>query len=292
MDPNEIIENEETFTAVLNAAKEKGYNIRTADEETTYKERLAKQIEDEKISPRLKQVASDIERDVFESTGIEKNPNEKYYEYLKRAGKTLKEQFETVKAGQKDPAEFEAKFKELENNYRKSLQEKEAAYQELSGKVTMAEKSSLINGVYGEMKANFDKSVSGTGIFKKYEADTLNEIAKNSAIVEDGGKKVLVATDSDGNPLKDGNLNYIPVDKVLKERFKEAMPEGKTQTGAGTGKSGETVKGKESGIVRPANVDTKMKAAVYLRENYPDLKMGTKEHSTAWRELTEGLPAQ
>lgn len=294
MELSEIIEHldkdPEALNGVLSAVKEKGYNIRTSEEETTYRERLSKQIEDEKISPRIKEIYSQIDKDFSEVTGLEKEGNEKTYDYLKRAGKTLKEQYETLKAGQKDPAEFEQKFKALEDNYKKALQEKDSAYQELQGKVSVAEKSSILNEVYAPLKGKFKGDMVNSSIFKSFEAQTKADVLKHSTIIEENGNRLLVATNAEGQPLQDSNLNYIPVEKVLQERFKEAIDEGRQQGGAGTGSAGKPHKGAESGIIRPAEADTKVKVSRFLKEKHPELKMGTKEYTTAWGELTEGLP--
>lgn len=89
----ELATNTELKTGLLGAlesdlfthAKSKGLIVRTADEEATH----LKNYETEKLNPRISEIYSNIDKDVKEASGIEREAQEKTYAYVKRVAASL-----------------------------------------------------------------------------------------------------------------------------------------------------------------------------------------------------------
>lgn len=90
---------QELSTGVVGILKEKGFVVRTADDDKLFmdnyeKNILPQRVESEvesKIKSRVSEIASRVEQDFFEASGIPKTEGEKYYEYIKRGLGILKE---------------------------------------------------------------------------------------------------------------------------------------------------------------------------------------------------------
>lgn len=89
----------ELLTGVVSILKEGGNVVRTADEEKSFLENYEKNVlpqkiesgVEEKIKARVSEIATRVEQDFLDASGIPKNEGEKYYEYIKRGAATLKE---------------------------------------------------------------------------------------------------------------------------------------------------------------------------------------------------------
>lgn len=94
-----IMADKDLLTGVVGILKEGGNVVRTADEEKSFLENYEKNVlpqkiesgVEEKIKVRVSEIASRVEQDFLEASGIPKNEGEKYYEYIKRGASTLKE---------------------------------------------------------------------------------------------------------------------------------------------------------------------------------------------------------
>ncbi len=289
MELSEIIEhlnsNEEASKGVMEALKEKGYVIRSQDEETSFLGKVTKQVEEDKIKPRLKEIYSQFDKDIEEATGLKKDPNEKSYEFAKRAGSSLKKEIEELKAASTGSADYSTKIAEKEKEYKKILEEKDSIINQMKGEITTSQKRSLLQETYAPIKAKIGSQPS---YFSEYEKQVMNEVLKNSTIVEEDGQKLYVVTGEDGEPLKK-NFQFVLVEKALEEKFKDAIDNGKNLTGAGTGKApAKQVKSESTGLVRPASVSNKVELRKWL-EGEKGLAAGSPEFRKAYAELREGL---
>ncbi|GGG97379.1 hypothetical protein [Pedobacter zeae] len=114
---------------LITHAKAKGIIVRTADEEAAH----LKNYEKEKLDPRISEIYTGIDKDVLEASGIERQPQEKTYAYVKRVAasllgekKDLEKKLSDAMAGKGD----ELTKAEL-NTLKTSLAEKEQALKDL-----------------------------------------------------------------------------------------------------------------------------------------------------------------
>ena len=85
-----------------------------------------KPIKDRVVADRTSEIAFRIEQDIFEATGIQKLPDEKYYDYAKRTGATLRDQV------QKAPD-----VKAVETQYKEEMSKQQAGYKSAIGELAV-----------------------------------------------------------------------------------------------------------------------------------------------------------
>ena len=91
----QILGNEETIKSILSHLTANGYVVRNQEEEKTFIENYEKNVLPNKvgegIGERVKEIATRYEQELLEITGMNKEPNEKYYDFQKRVFKQLTE---------------------------------------------------------------------------------------------------------------------------------------------------------------------------------------------------------
>ena len=236
-----------------------------------------------------KKHAETIEKDVFDITGIEKLPDEKYFDYTKRAmsesikdAKEMRTELEQLRKGVAPDATQKARIKELEA----ALIEKDALHAKI-----LNEKESAILSTKIETAAN----VGFVKLSAKYKADVpaeLVELAQDKALQDlmkiatlvDG--KLLINKE-DGTPILDPKT-YAP---ITAEQYFEShkaiaslIDPSLKNKGAGTGAAGnEKPETSSDGTFTrltslPATVKTKVELTTLM------LKMG---YTSGTKEMTE-----
>lgn len=232
---------------------------------------IKKIIEPKIIAPITKTHAETVEKDVFELTGVKKEGDEKYYDYLKRAYKVvtdkLNEELTTLK-GKHNPSEAD---KKLIEQLQAQLRDKDAEHT----KALQAEQAKTQTAILtAAIKTEVDKL--------KMKADlpeTLVNMAKQKA-VEDLLKEAKLQDDNaitlmDGDNVRQNKSTYKPLS--ISERLAEMLPDvidqGVKQPGAGSNpnpndppkgdpKNPGAGAGKYTGI--PSTVKTKVQLTEHL----------------------------
>lgn len=239
-----------------------------------------------------------IENDTKEIFGVEKLPNEKYYDYWKRAAQTKTgeykkafDELETLKkAGNPSEAQktriaqLEGLLQEEKGNFTKQLQEKEARIRDLSiGSEVKVGLAAIREKYRKDLPANVVSIVEKTAI---------DSLVASGELQEDGK---LTFKDKEGKVLMNKST-YQPMtaEEVLADTLKDLIDTGKQQPGAGSGegtqKKGPDVKTGEKGQWngRPASVTSKEKLTSYLLDlGYVS---GSDDWNKVWSENAKDLP--
>jgi hypothetical protein len=257
-------------------------------------EPIKKEIEPKIIGPVTERHATTTEQAVKELTGIEKQPNEKYYDYMRRAmgevNKT-KAQIETELATLKSKSNPSEQDKAQIELLRTQLKDKDK---------DLAEKLSAKDKQLNELTINSDLNEGLRGIaFKKDLPESLVKLAVNeakrkliaSAKIQEDGKITYV--DKDGNVIQN-QTEYRPKTsgELLLEELKDIIDPGRQQDGAGSKEPAAGQKKDEKGRVvitaLPATVKSQVGLTEFiLKAGYTD---GSKEFSELWAKFAPGLP--
>lgn len=285
-------------TIVKDELSKKEFIIRTKDEENAFQDRFKTDVIEREIPGKIKAVHDQYDKDTKELFGIDRNQDEKSYDYLKRAAKaklndyeglktevtTLKEQ---IKKG--DPTgTLQKQLEEAENKARVALEEKDKRIAALENEGSLTKKESKLINEYADIKATFKKELPP--MFSITEKAILDNALKNSTL-KDG---VLYATNSDGSIKKDASFKEVTVKDDLAVLFKDVVDSGKKQGGAGSG--GGFQKGDvdpstvtADSFILPDNIKFRNDLMTHLIEL--GIPRGTKQFDAIWAKHSAGLKA-
>ena len=289
MDPKELLANEETRSQIISTLAENGFVVRSKDEEETYQKNFLEQGVNDRIGERIRDIHSQYEKDILETSGLKKEGTEKAYDYNKRViaslkGKTaeyeqqLAQLQDQIKAGDNS-----GQLKDLEKQFQTRLQEKENELNQFKTQAELFQKAQLLEQTLSPLQSNFKKDL--TTLEKKAIEREKQDFLQSAILVEHEGRNVLVAA-KDGQPLKDRNLSYITADTYFAETFKEVMqPETRKQTGTGT--TGKQVKVGGTVVNLPGTPKHKGELISMLKQ--AGLRFNTPEFDEAYAEHSNGL---
>lgn len=269
--PEELQEAIEKTPELINSVKtvlsNKKFIIQDEAEHTAFKQNYAQTI----TRDLTKQHADKLEADVLEITGIQKKPDEKYYEYFKRATseslselKTLKTELQTLKEkGPGASATEKARIEQLE----KAIEDKNT---ELENLKNSTKKEKVESNALAEIKI----ALSGLRTnFKKGLPESLITMAENTALaklksiaqIDDDGNVIFV--DKDNKPLVDDKtFKPLTAKELLERELKDIIDTGKKGTGTGSedgkGKGSKGENGKFESL--PDTVKTRVQLTDYL----------------------------
>lgn len=212
------------------------YVVQDEQEHATFKTNY----ENDVVARKTSEWATNLEKDVKELTGIDKtDPNEKYYDYFKRATKTVKESVAPLqaeldrlkKAGNPNAAD-QARIKQLEDAI---VEEKTRYGTEIDGYKKKIHDLTVGNNLVTALAAirgKYKKDIP-PAIIETVEKVTLQELI-GIAKVQDDGKVTYL--DKDGKPLVNTST-YQPLTEaeLLEQRLKDLIDTGRQQGGAGGG---------------------------------------------------------
>lgn len=287
----EIAANPELKTGLLGAlesdlfthAKSKGIIVRTADEEKSHLENFEK----EKLNPRISEIYSNIDKDVKEASGIEREAQEKTYAYVKRVAASL--------LGQK--TELEKKLNDALAGKGDELTKAELA----SLKTTLAEKENALKDLETKSKTEtfglkvgfgVDRYLAGQKIYvpahvpeadrKAYVDARINYIKSDflNTFKPEETDKGIVFKDASGNIQMDTAKAAAKTEAdLIAERYKfDFEQEEEEGGGAGSGKKGD-----KTDVALLAQVKDKESLYEYLAQK--GLVMGSPE----WLKLREEI---
>jgi hypothetical protein len=283
------LETPEYLTLVKEALAKKEFIVQDKTEHASYLDRYKSDVIEKELPSRVKAVHDSYDKDTKDLFGVDRDPNEKSYDYLKRAAKGKLTELEASAKKIQDleaaiakgdtSAAMAAKLEAEEKKFKTILREKDDKISALEKQSLVTSKSADIKLIYGEIKKSFVKQLPP--LFARAEAAALDEVVNNSVVKE--GK--LYMSNPDGSIRKDASYNEITVEDYLKREFKDVIEVQKKQGGAGSPPGGG------DGAVDPAkltpdnfpmkeNIKTKAELTDYMLSL--GLKQGTKEFQAIW----------
>lgn len=244
----QIAEGKFTEHPEMKKLSELGLKLHT---ESTLESEVSKKAE-EVIKPRVREIYTQFENDVKSITGIEKNANEKAYDYVKRVipEYVSKQQSDELKKLQGEIDTYKKKIEEgdTEGIWKQKLSESETKFKNELEKIkrdlederkntATATKMRLLSEAHSPIKSKYRKDLPS--YFYTTERMILDEALKSSVVVKDEkDNDILVEADANGEPKKDSSFNYIPISKKLETALKDAIATDPKKGGAGTGGGG------------------------------------------------------
>lgn len=230
MDYKEILQNEETKTALFNTLKENGFDV--LDEQR--KNELIANVTSEKITEAVKkrelELKNGYEKDIQELIGEPKQTNEKTHEYLKRVlGGSLAKAKELEEKLKSNLDSNEA-IRQIQDAFAKKESEYIAKLQETENKIVNSKKESVLNESLSKLKFNKDLQSEYIELkIEKLKANLLNKIS-----FDDKGNAILL--DENGAVLRNQNNNMNPftLQEKLASELESLLDKGRNVPGAGT----------------------------------------------------------
>jgi len=271
--------NPQILEKVIPALSTKGYAIRSKDEDAQFRTSLAQQERAAERAAATKEYAASLERDVEELTGIKKiDANEKYYEYNKRALKSLNEELQQLR-GKSDLSAVE---RQQLSEYKAQLERLNSEKQSLEGKYTSElTKAKIENNILLEVapiRASFKKDIPPIAI-NAVHAQVMAEMS--STAKQDGGKTVFLKEDGT-IMLNKTTLQPMTAAEVYTDKMKDFI--GTTHKAAGAG--GNEPEFTDDGL--PTTVKTKVDLTDYLSKQ--GISSTDKKYQELWNKWSPKLP--
>jgi hypothetical protein len=218
-----LLADQELLTGVVGVLKEKGLVVRTTQEDAEFisnfeKNALPSKIEagvEEKIKTRISEVATAIEKDIFDSSGVPKNDGEKYYDYAKRVVGSLKENKggDTEKLLRDRLAIFEPKVQELEQQ----LREKDEL---AKAEILNFKKSTLIDSATSNLPiaypAHLTTDEAKLEYKKTFERIVRSDFETKYKAIDNNGEVVFYEGDK---PLLDASNAYQKPEAIIRSNY-------------------------------------------------------------------------
>ena len=273
---------------------------------------LSRNDEDQVIGAKFREVYNRLDETILKSTGVQRNGDEKTYDYLERASKVLAEKANGVDA-------LNAKITELTKE-RDNLQKAVEKGGDAEIKRQLSQANADLNSVreqYNTLKADYDKMKDGhaaellnmqienvlqgakAGLkfkaeFPQAAVDTLLSQAVNTVkgmnpeFIDDGkGGKVLAFMGQDGRPLRnpENRLEPFTAEELLKKELRTMgiLDEGRKEPGAST-KPRQQVDAQEIPVdVSLARTQSEADDIIHNQLNAQGLTRGSKAYQEAYQ---------
>jgi len=264
------------------------YVVQDEAEHNTFKQNYEADV----IARKTSEWAQNLEKDVKELTGIEKtDPNEKYYDYFKRATKTVKEsvaplqaELDRLKAAGSPSAADKQRIKQLEDAIVEEKGKYSTELEKANKRIHELTVGNNLVTALAQIRAKYKKDIPQT-IIETVEKVTLQELIGIAKVQEDGKVTYM---DKEGKPLVNKST-YQPLTELelLEDRLKDLIDVGRQQGGAGSGEGtqgggtgGAGGQGEPPAEIKdiPATVKTKKDLTEYL------LSLGWTTSHPKWSE--------
>lgn len=212
--------------------------IRTPQQEEKFKENYSKLVEEEKVGPRIKEIYSQIDKDVEEVTGVKKDPETKTYAHVKNlltefkgkadaSDSTINELKSKISGEGVDVLRGEVDF--WKKKHAEDTTAKDGQLEEMQVKHISQAKQRIIDVDYRKVATKFIDNLPG--YFNSHAESVMSSIVQSSKLSADG--KSIELVDKDGKVMRDAGYNVMTVEAYLLDQFKEVV-----KTGAGSGGAG------------------------------------------------------
>lgn len=248
------LENPEYQAIAKEALTKKEFVVRSKDEEATFQTNFKTDVIEKEIPGKIKAVHDQYDKDTKELFGVDRNQDEKSYDYLRRAAKAKITEYDSAKTeiaslkeqikGGDPTGVLKKQLEDAEEKARVALADKDKKISELENLNTVTKKESHLMNEYSGIKSTFKSSLPT--LFDITEKAVLDDALRNS-VIKDGK---LYATNADGSIKKDTSFKEILVKDELAIKFKDVIDQAKVQGGTGA-KGGEKKQGDK---VDPATI--------------------------------------
>ena len=276
-----IGEQEVPISDIKNALSETGFIVRQKEEEEEFLNRF----KDTKIKEYSRSLFESVEGTVGEVTGIQKNPDEKATDFLKRAMSeklmTLKQIQEENEALKKGGDSSELYKKQLEQVQAEAAAKIEAANLKVSEyeKAVFNSKIEAATGVkISELRASYNQDLPAD-LVKNYEFGITQKLKSLDVRADESGRLLVY---ENGMPKVDEHFKQIDVNTYLENELKPLLGN-KQVAGAGTkvSKSG-SYKTEGGKVVDFAGVTNKTELMNAIQK--AGLRQFTGDFDLAWSE--------
>mgnify|MGYP006921290910 CR=1 FL=1 len=261
-----IEQNPELINTVKTTLSGKKFIIQDESEHDVFKQNYAQSI----TRDLTKQHAEKLEADVLELTGIVKKPDEKYYEYLKRATKealgdreSMKNELTLLKEKGNPNVADKARIEQLEKAIIERNNEIEQLKTNSKKEVTEVKAMASIENAISSFKSQYKKGMPES-LVSLAEKNALNNL-KAMAQVDDNGNVIFV--DKDGKPMVDDKtFKPLSAKDLLANELKDLIETGRKGAGTGSGDDDQNDpnKGKGKFTQLPSEVKTRVQLTDYL----------------------------
>lgn len=288
------LETPEYLGLIKDTLTKKNFVIQDQTENQAFLDRYKKDVIEKEIPGKIKEVYDYLDKELKETSGIDRESNEKTSDYLKRVVKTKSEainqsagkikELEAAIAAGDTSAAMKKRLEDEEQRFKVLLSKKDKELEDLRGETVRTRKAADIKLIYSEIKKGFIKTLPP--LFATAESATLDEVIRSS--VEKDGK--LYMANADGSIRKDSGYNEITVEDYLKGAFKEVIETRRPAGGGGSG--GDTDPGTDPTKLTeenfPMRADIKTKGALMDYMISLGLKQGTPQFNKIYAKF--GLP--
>lgn len=291
------LETPEYLGLIKETLAKKEFTVQDKAEHVAYLDRYKSDIMEKELPNKVKSIYDGLDKDIKELFGVDRDPNEKTYDYLKRVGgskladsaKKIQE-LETAIASGKGSEAMAARLEQEQAKYKKTIGELNSKVETLERENRTTGKSAEVKLIFGGIERSFVKTLPP--MFVRAKNAALDEAVTLSTYKD--GK--LYMTNVDGSIRKDNNFAEITVEDFLKAEFKDVIEKQQKQGGAGS-----PPKNDDGTLVDPSKLTVEnfpMQANIKKKGELTDymlslgLKQGSKEFIDIWRKyglpLTEG----
>jgi len=265
----------------------------TTEEHKTFLENY----EDSVIAPKVSEIYSKIDSDIFEQTGKKRPGNMKTYNFMKEVIGELKTNGEKSTALESEISELKDKIKNNAGN--ESLKKDLEAVQKLYAdekKQWGEEKTQLLTShQQAKLENELDKSATGLK-FKDSIAESVRKVVlqsvksdllKSAEIVD--GRMIFKDTNGDTLRNKDNALNPFTPEEMLRLKLKDILDEGRKIEGTGVKPKIIEADGKKTiDYIPSASVKTKDDLGADILSQ--GLTRGSEEYKLAYAKYSPDLP--
>jgi hypothetical protein len=292
---------DKTKKSIISWLEKEGLTVRTSEQDETF---IKSKVQSE-VDKAYSGFATDFEKVIKETTGVEKNPSEKATDYATRAvgdklkGVTelqtkIKEYEEKGVEGNKVAENLKQQLEQVQGELKSANEAKVKLEADHKKQIFEGRLKGEIDGVIANIKPTFKKDLTPglvddilTAKLAKFNSEVKAEQVENTIVYKDGEGNIILNT-KDGTPK---SLNSI-----MTGYFGEYIDEGRKQGGAGSGGkdgAGGAGGGSEalSKLKNPIPETVKSKDALmnHLRD-VEKMDTTTKEFSEAFNEAGKDLP--
>lgn len=271
--------NPQILEKVIPALSTKGYAIRSKDEDAQFRTTFAQAERQAERAAATKEYASSLERDVEELTGIKKlDPNEKYYDYNKRALKSLSEELQQLRGKSDLSAVERQQLSEFKNKLEQLNNEKQSLEGKYTSEITRAKIENSILLEVAPIRASFKKDIPAVAV-NAVHAQVMSDMAANAK--QENGKTIFL--NADGTVmLNKTTLQPMTAAEVYSDKMKDFIGTTHKQTGTG----GNEPEFNEDGL--PSTVKTKVDLTEYLSKQ--GISSTDKKYQELWNKWAPKLP--
>lgn len=275
------------------------YVLRTQAEENSFLENYKKSVIDTELPPKVSEIHTQYDNDLFELFGERKKGDQKTYHFLKEKFSALKGKADKVASLETEIAELRkgnptdakrlAEIAELQNAISDLKKSHEKELSETMSKANRANVEAEIRSAKSQLK--FKKEVPAD-VLEVYTKNVIAELSANAEFRD--GKAVFLDPEKKTPIYNRGTMETMSAAEMVAEKMKSLIDTGHQQPGPGI-KPGEkpvikAADGKfQVNFTLPATVTSKQKLGEYLIKEQ-GLKSTTPEYREAYKQFAANLP--